>query len=160
MAIFKRSGGYWAAGITVTWSPRAMTTNGEAHSGWRASLDFYDDGHAGDDDAAAERISTQGHLVTRYFVTDVVTPRTSRRHEATISGLSAAIEALLTDAERLGIDFMTWTDDRPFLYYRGDGEDPNYEPPQGWRETLNREAGRMGWRSYAATTPVSTAEEK
>lgn len=156
MAIFKRSGGYWSAGITVIWSPRAKTVNGETHSGWKASLDFYDDGHAGDENAAAEQISTQGHLETRYFVTDADIPSTPHRPGGTASGLTTAIDVLLTDAERLGIDLMTWTDDRPFLYYRGDGEDPNFEPPQGWREALNREAGRMGWRSYATTMPTTS----
>ncbi|WP_030670745.1 hypothetical protein [Streptomyces rimosus] len=148
--ISKRSGGYWSVGITVTWSPQARTTNGQAFPGWKASLEFFDDGHA-DDDVAEGQVSTQGHLETRYFVTDVNIPSTPYRPGTTVNGLTAAIDVLLTDAERLGIDLMTWSDDRPFLYYRGDGEDPNHAPPQGWRETLNAEAARMGWRSYATT---------
>lgn len=34
------------------------------------------------------------------------------------------------------------------LYYLGDGEDPRYPPPAGWRRLLADEAARLGWDTY------------
>ncbi|WP_275558466.1 hypothetical protein [Streptomyces sp. 5-6(2022)] len=131
--MISKSGCYWSTGITVAWSPRARTINGQAHPGWKAS---------------AEKISTQGHLETRYFVTDTDIPSTPLRPGENLSGLTVAVDALITDAERLGIDFMSWSDQQPMLYYKGDGEDADYPAPEGWRDMLKAEAERIGWGTY------------
>lgn len=123
--------GYWATGITLLWSPRAHWSNGTSRPGWNATVDFYDDGFR-DDDTDAWQISTQGHLQTRYFVTD-------GEHEP---GIGAALDALLRDARRFGIEFKD-----PQLYYRGDGESEDYPPPDGWRDMLAEQAERLGWRT-------------
>jgi hypothetical protein len=122
------SGRYWSTGITVT----------EYIGRWTASLDYCDDGFA-DDDPDAELISTQGSLSTRYGVRD----------GDTRSGLTAAVDALVADAKKLGIEFIaTSGTDAPFLYYKGDGEWEDFPPPNGWRETLAAEAARIGFASY------------
>lgn len=130
--------GYWATGITVTWLARRS-------SGWRASLDFYDNGF-NDDNTDAGLVSTQGHLQTRYFVTD-------GENE---SGLTTALDVLLTDAQRLGITFLGVTDAKPVLYYWRDGGDEDYPPPVGWKETLAGQAERLGWRTPYKTEEVTS----
>lgn len=115
--------GYWSTGITVSHN------NGK----WSASVNFLDDGFANDDpDAGA--ISTEGALHTRYFVTD----------GENIDGLTAAIDTVKADAERLGI---TWRRDvmSPGVYMRGDAEDPDWPAPAGWRELVNAQSERLGW---------------
>jgi hypothetical protein len=136
--ISKTGGRYWSTGITVTWLPRAHTIDGEPFPGWNASLEFFDDGFM-DDRVEQGEASTQGTLGTRYYVRD----------SKTVSGLTLAVDNLITDAERLGIEFR-WAEGKlPVLYYKGDGEDSNYAPPEGWRETLRAEAERLGWSTYA-----------
>lgn len=132
------SGRYWATGITVTHRQHAGRIEGEAYSGWAASLDYCDDGFA-DDDPDKGLASTEGTLRTRYAV----------RNSKTRSGLSIAVDNLLADAKRLGIEFVACSpDEAPFLYYRGGGENPEFPPPDGWRETLAAEAARIGFVSY------------
>jgi len=136
------SGRYWATGITVTHQPFAGRTDGEPHSGWGASLDYCDDGFA-DDDPEKGFVSTEGTLHTRYAVRD----------STTRSGLSIAVDNLLADAKRLGIQFNPCSpDSAPFLYYRGDGENSEFPPPDGWRQTLATEAARIGFVSYETHT--------
>ena len=133
-----KSTGYWATGIQVCWLERAGGDGHGSRSGWSATIDFYDDGFC-DDDADAGRVSTEGQLRTRYAVHD----------GQTVSGLTAAIDALLADAERLGIQFH----DRS-LYYRKDGEDPDWPAPDGWRALLAAQAERIGWTTpYVAAAP-------
>ncbi|KAB1146846.1 hypothetical protein F7R91_14820 [Streptomyces luteolifulvus] len=135
--ISKTGGRYWSTGITVTWSSRAHTINGVPHSGWSALLDFYDAGFVSDRAEHGEA-STQGTLRTRYYIRD----------SENVSGLTVAVDNLITDAERLGIDFRLWDGRSPLLYYKGDGEDPEFVPPPNWRETLRTEADRLGWCTY------------
>lgn len=124
------SGRYWTTGITV--AHHAHTDS------WGASLYYCDDGFA-DDGPEQGLVSTQGTLTTRYAV----------NASSTRSGLAIAVETLLADAKRLGIEFIACGNDTaPFLYYRGDGEHEDYPPPDGWRETLAAEAARIGFRSY------------
>ena len=88
---------------------------------WAAELDFFDDGWC--EDACSE-----GSLRIRYFVGD----------------LPAAIDTLIADATRLGIEF---TDART-LYYWGDGEDTDHwPPPENWRQILREQVERLGWRN-------------
>lgn len=135
--MISKTGRYWSTGITVVWSERAHTINGVPHGGWRASLDFCDDGFVTNrtDDG---HVSTEGALHTRYFIRD----------DGGENGLTVAINSLIEDAARLDIDFQSWDAEAPMLYYKGDGEDPNSVPPPGWRETLRAEAERIGWRTY------------
>lgn len=137
--MISKSGRYWSTGITVTWAPFAERINGEPYGGWHAKLDYSDDGFA-DNDPDTGRVSTEGALYTRYPVRDAKIR----------SGLSIAIDTLLADAKRLGIELITVEpNSEPWLFYRGDGEDADHPPPDGWRETLTTEAERVGFRSYA-----------
>lgn len=127
--MISKSGRYWSTGITVT----------EYTGRWTASLDYCDDGLA-NDDADAGLVSTQGSPSTRYGVRDG-----DKR-----SGLSAAMDALIADAKKLGIEFIaTSATEAPFLYYKGDGEYEDFPPPDGWRALLAAEAERVGFMSYA-----------
>jgi hypothetical protein len=120
---------YWSVGIVLTWRARA---------GWGGTVKYLDAGFA-DDDADTGAISTEGELRTRYHVRD----------GETRSGLSVVVDVLLADAARLGIDF-----DKPdagrLLMYESDGEDLDCPPPDGWRDLLAAEAGRIGWATYRA----------
>lgn len=123
---------YWATGITVRYmeGPR-----------WGASLDFYDDGFMNDSPGG---ISTQGTFGTRYLVqtTDVPDP------------LPAVLDALIADAARLGIEFRDALDAPPMLYVAGDGgvasdgEAAGEGLPDNWRQLLQEQADRLGWRTY------------
>lgn len=144
--MISKTGTYWSTGITVHWRENA-SGDGAPTSAWGASLDFLDDGFTNDKPDEAQ-VSTEGTLRTRYYVRD---------SEKT-SGLSAAVDALLADAARLGISFRIVADDGPHLYYKGDGCWEDYPAPDGWRETLAREAARIGWQS-AYLPAASTTEE-
>lgn len=136
--MISKSGRYWSTGITVTYSEFATRIDDVPYPGWAASLDYCDDGFA-DDDPEAGLVSTQGQLHTRYPVRDAKTR----------SGLSVAVDALVADAKRLGVEFITTSGtDAPFLFYRGDGESEDYPAPDGWRKTLASEAARIGFVSY------------
>jgi hypothetical protein len=120
--------GYWSSGITVTYQPSAQ--------GWLASATFYDDGF-GRSDADTGEISTTGVLGSRYFVRD--------GHER--DGLTAAIDTVKADAERLGI---TWRD--PALFVPADGDDPQQPlPPAGAGCSTSTPPGSAG------TTPTRPA---
>ncbi|WP_225840302.1 hypothetical protein [Streptomyces sp. NK08204] len=137
--MISKSGRYWSTGITVTYSPLAERIHDEPYGGWHAKLDYMDDGFA-DNDPDAGQVSTEGTLQTRYPV----------RNAKIRSGLSIALNTLIADAKRLGVEFIAAGPySAPWLYYRGDGEDAEYPPPDGWRETLAAEAQRIGFRSYA-----------
>lgn len=139
--MISKSGRYWSTGITVTWAPLAERIHGEPYGGWHATLDYRDDGFANNDPDNGQ-VSTEGTLCTRYPVRDAKAR----------SGLSVAVDALLADAKRLGIDFIAvGPDSQPWLYYKGDGEDTEHPPPNGWRDTLTTEAERIGFRSYNTT---------
>lgn len=137
--------GYWATCIQLRWSAHTETTaDGTQLSGWYAHLDFYDDGFC-DDDPDTGKISTQGRLATRYGVAD----------GDTVTGLRAAIDALVADAARMGINFTAHSTSRPYLYYEGDGDSEEFPPPDGWRQMLADEAARLGWRSVHDAGEVS-----
>lgn len=115
--------GYWSTGITV-----------KHHNGkWAASVDFLDNGFANDDPDKGH-ISTEGKLHTRYFIAD----------GEQVDGLTAAIDTVRADAERLGIIWRS-DDDVPTIYMKGDGEDPEWPAPDGWHELVNAQAERIGW---------------
>jgi hypothetical protein len=117
--------GYWATGITV-----------KHHNGkWTASVTFHDNGFANDDPDAG-RISTEGTLHTRYYIAD----------GEQVDGLTAAIDAVKADAERLGIIWRT-----PTVYMDQDGE--GSDDSAGWRSLVDSQAERLGWApSYATLT--------
>lgn len=136
------SGRYWSVGITVAWAPFAERIAGKIYSGWHARLDFHDDGHC-DNDPDAGRVSTDGRLFTRYPVRD----------GEIRTGLSAAIDTLLTDAKKLGIEMVPSASKRPGLFYEGDAKSAEHPPPEGWRNLLAAEAERVGFDSYETRTP-------
>lgn len=102
-------------------------------------MNYLDDGFANDDPDAG-RISTEGHLHTRYVVRD----------GEQIDALTAAIDTVKADAERLGITFKAA--DVLHVYYEGDGEDSKCPPPDGWRETVNAQSRRLGWEPLYTET--------
>lgn len=131
--ITKVSTTYWATGITVH-------CDGER---WGGHVDFYDDGFANDDpDTGA--ISTEGTLRTRYLVRD-------GEH---VTALTAVLDTLAADAERLGIRLAGPAQSAPSLYYRLDGEDPDSPPPANWRQALTVEAARRGWECPYGPPPT------
>ena len=118
---------WWSTGITVAWAYSGM-----GQYGWTARAGYYDAGFCSDD-ADAGQVSTEGRLATRYAV----------RNGKTADTLTVVLDVMIADAARLGI---VWRD--PHLYYEGDGEDEEYPPPEGWRETLREQARRLGWQTY------------
>jgi len=131
--VISSTGKYWSTGIVVSWRPERP---GHAEA-WGASLDFCDDGFV-NDDPDLRHISTEGRLYTRYAVEET---------EET-SALALAIDVLIADAAKLGIEFRDPVIGCPMLYYRGDGEDSDCPPPPGYRELLAEQARRIGWASY------------
>jgi hypothetical protein len=115
--------GYWSTGITVTYN----------EGRWSASVKFFDNGFT-DDNPDTGQISTEGTLHTGYFIAD----------GEQVDGLTAAIDTVKRDAERLGI---IWRQDgtMPTVYMKGDGEDPEWPAPDGWRELVDAHAERLGW---------------
>lgn len=124
---------YVSTGITCRWL---------AHrDAWAASLKFIDAGFC-NDHADTGSVSTEGTLHTRYYVQD----------GAAVGGLTAAIDAVISDAARLGIDFNC-VGGSPSLYVDGDGEDEDVDLPEGWRGTLAQQAARLGWVTYGYPNP-------
>ena len=135
--------GYWSTGITVTWQ-----YSGSGDYGWAASLEYLDDGFC-NDDADVGRVSTEGTLHTRYAV----------RQGETADALTVVIDTIKADAERLGIRWGAVTPGAT-VYYKGDGEDEDFPPPDGWREMVNAQAERLGWQSgYRMDAMVYVASE-
>ena len=117
---------YWSTGIVVRHGYA-----GSDRYGWSARASFFDDGFC-NDDVASGTLSTEGELRTRYYA--------DGEH-----GLTAAINAVKRDAERLGVRFHRHGNGPACVYYEGDGEDEEYPPPAGWRTILAAEADRLGW---------------
>lgn len=122
--------GYWATGITVHWCDRHG-------SNWGVSTSFYDDGFA-DDKPEVGRIATEGTLRTRYFIDDVPGK----------SGLEAALDVLMADAARLGVQFRSAAG-RPDLYT--DAEDTS-TLPAFVQDEIAKQAERIGWQTLAKRT--------
>lgn len=127
------NGRWWSTGIVLKWIPDALP----GQPGWHGTVHFYDDGCVPGDDADNGAVSTKGELATARFVID-------GRH---VPALQVIVDALLADAARMGILFKDDVRDYRDLYYEGDGEDPDWPPPAGWRDVLLAEATRIGWRS-------------
>lgn len=105
---------YWTTGIKLKYDGRP--DNGGK---WSANLDFYDDGFCDDE-------STEGTLHTRYYVE-----------------IETAIDTLIADAKRLGIEIKKGIGDKPFLMLYQDGE--RYVP-DSWRKVLQEQAERIGFQ--------------
>ena len=141
--MISRTGTYWSPGITVHWRENATGRNGVPVPAWGASLNFFDDGFT-NDDADEGEVSTEGSLRTRYHVRD----------GDTVSGLSAAVDALIADAARLGIEFRGVPGDSPDLCFETEDELVSGE----LRGNIAREAARIGWSTPYAPA-ATTAEE-
>ncbi|WPS85602.1 hypothetical protein SMD22_00655 (plasmid) [Brevibacillus halotolerans] len=112
----------FTTGITVFCAPIETNKSVERY-GWMASLDWQEPG-------IDKPKTVQGTIKTRYF-------------EET---LEEAIETVLTLAAQWGIKpFPTMN---MFLYYKGEGEDTDFPPPENYREMLRMEAERRGWETY------------
>lgn len=125
---------YWSTGIIV----RSMGDK------WAATVEYFDDGFASDD-ANARRISTEGRLHTRYMVED-------GNH---VDALTVVIDTVKADAERLGIEFKSATG--LHVYYEGDGENPEWPPPDGWRQMVDAQSRRLGWEPFYTLSPAEVA---
>ena len=121
--------GYWATGITVLWQ-----YSGSGDYGWSARVEYLDGGFC-NDDADKGQVSTEGILHTRYAVRD----------GKTADALTVVIDTIKADAERLGVRWPAPGQSKPHVYYKGDGEDEDYPPPDGWRELVDAQAARLGW---------------
>jgi len=107
---------YWATGISLKYGYA-----GSGRNGWVATINFLDSGFCEDK-------ATEGRLHTRYFV-----------------DLETAIDTVLADADHLGIE-VRGIRETPNLYVQGDGEDQSIELPSNWRELLQEQSDRLGWR--------------
>lgn len=63
------------------------------------------------------------------------------------TGLRNAIDQVMAMAEAFGIESRENMD--MSLYADGDGDDPEVQLPEGWKEKIRREAARRGWESYS-----------
>lgn len=109
---------YTSTGITLRWLPTTLG-NGQ----WAAKASFRDAGFCDDP-------STEGEIHTRYF-----------------QRIETAIDTLKADIERFGIQWSNWNG-KPWLCMDGDGESTEWPAPDGWRETLQEQAQRIGWQTY------------
>lgn len=91
---------------------------------WAAIADFFDSGFCDDE-------STEGQLRTRYYV-----------------NLDTAIDTLIEDATRLGIDFRVSPGTKSSFLYCYHDDDKEWPLPEGWREILNEQAKRIGWLTH------------
>lgn len=133
--------GYWTTGITVKYGDA-----GGGVRGWGATLNFYDDGFC-DDDVAAGVVSTQGTLTTRYTLPAMTDT----------DALTAAVDAVKADADRLGIRFGR-DGSGGTVYMEQDGELPaDRLPAAAWWVLVNAQAERLGWAS-SYTRPAGDAE--
>jgi hypothetical protein len=105
------------------WSIGIVLKWNENH-GWSATVDFMDDGFC-------DSQSTEGNLHTRYF-----------------GPVEQAIDVVLADAQRLGIEFKSNIAGKPFLLYTGDGENKDWPAPPNWKSILREQARRIGFTSY------------
>jgi hypothetical protein len=109
----------FSAGIIVKYG-----YGGSGNYGWWAKVEFEDLGHC-------DRGSIKGSITTKYA-----------------DKLAYSIDTIKADAEKLGIQFYNNPGVMPFLFYLRDGEDVDYPPPSGWKETLRTEANRIGFKTY------------
>lgn len=109
---------YWSTGIAVKY----IAPIGNSPAAWAVSLEFLDDGFCGN-------ASTEGSLRVRYVRED----------------LSAMIDTLKADAERLGICFKRGGGTAT-VYMIGDGESALEDYPPNWKRIVNDQARRLGWQ--------------
>ena len=99
----------------------------DGRGSWSATAEFFDSGFCDDE-------STEGRLHTRYYVP-----------------LETAIDVVIADAAKLGIEFNKNTDGKSILMVRGDGEYEDCPLPENWKEVLEQQAVRIGWASAYGT---------
>ena len=123
MSHFERSETWWYTGVVLT--PERIVGDGEVM--WSVVLKFLDDGFCDMD-------STEGELRLRYQIPT--------------QGLSAAIDTLLADAKRMGLAVVEPDLDAnsPTVYVKGDGEWSGIAYPDNWRDIVNGQAARLGWK--------------
>jgi hypothetical protein len=106
------------------WSVGIVLKWNEYH-GWSATVDFMDDGFC-------DLQSTEGNIHTRYF-----------------GPIEQAVDMVLADARKLGIEFKTSVTGKPMLLYIGDGEWGDYPPPPNWKAILREQAQRIDFYTYS-----------
>jgi hypothetical protein len=74
------------------------------------------------------------------------------------ASLKVAIDQVMEQVDQLGITVPENVDVR--LWARGDGEDPDVQLPDGWKDKLRREAARRGWESYEVEHENTQGEEE
>ena len=89
---------------------------------WSATVEFIDSGFCDD-------LSTEGKLYTRYFVP-----------------IETAIDTIIIDAARLGIEFVDGDWGGRVLIAYHDGESEDWPMPDDWEEIFKSQADRIGWR--------------
>lgn len=132
--------GYWSTGISVAWLPG----DGGRPGSWAARAPFYDDGWIGDDSPDDGLVVTEGEVRSRYGVRDGLRA----------GGLTAVIDAVKADTERLGIHWRGPGGRGPAIYYEHDGQGPDGPPPAGWRQLLTAQSDRLGWEAPYRDSPM------
>lgn len=84
---------------------------------WSATVEFFDDGFCQDE-------STQGTIYSRYF-----------------ADIEIVLDVVKRDAEKLGI---VWKHKNIYVEHDGEGD---VELPSDWREIIQRQAERIGFKS-------------
>lgn len=64
------------------------------------------------------------------------------------STLAESIDMVMNHVEAMNILFINMEAPVPVLWYQGDGDSPQYVPPENWRELLREEAQKRGWITY------------
>lgn len=96
---------------------------GEGCYGWTATLLWQDD-------KFLKSGAVEGEIRTRYF-------------ECTIT---EAIDYVVEVAKQFNLLFV----DNFSLFYCNDGENLKDHPPDNWRQTLQEEAQKRGWKTYSS----------
>lgn len=105
---------YWSTGVTLKWFKDDR---------WTAEVKFFDSGFCEDK-------STEGHLITRYYI-----------------NIQTAIDTIIADAEKIGIEFKKNEDGQAMLFGKHDGLSEDWPMPSNWRQILIEQAERIGWKA-------------
>jgi hypothetical protein len=107
----------------------------DARGGWVATVEFSTWEHA-----TASCI--EGSIGTRYFDAD----------------LNAIIDRAMAAAQSIGVAFRDASGLEPHIYVDGDGEDPNVTLPPNWRQLVDEQCKRLGWKTCYQEQPVPPCE--
>lgn len=113
-------GRLWTTGIMLKWG----YGGGSVGYGWWAQIDILDDGFCDDG-------SVRGQMTTSYASSDI----------------DFQLKTIIELARHMNVEFRELDGRKPSLYIKGDGEDENHPPPDGWKKTLKDAAEKIEFQS-------------